>query len=165
MLHGSMQFRWPKKSRPSGTVSDHPVNCPEQGRKQLRKSGYSGAGTTFHNTFITKAVELGVIGTVVYSMLYILPLIRICNPTDSVYRQQLIRSVVLVAITASIFRDYNIGGVRSTSILVAIFLGLANLWPLAARFEEASRVFHDPALPKETDPASLRLFDTPGQPS
>ena len=28
-------------------------------QKMLRKSGFSGAGTTFHNTYISKAVGLG----------------------------------------------------------------------------------------------------------
>ncbi len=101
----------------------------EQHKKLLRKSGYSGAGTTFHNTFITKAVELGVVATFFYMLLYLLPLIRICQPTDFVEEQHLVRSILLVTTTASLFRDYNIGGVRSTAILVSIFLGLANLWP------------------------------------
>ena len=101
----------------------------ERHKKLLRKSGYSGAGTTFHNTFITKAVELGVIATSFYLLLYVLPLIRICTATEYIEEQHLVRSVLLVTITASLFRDYNIGGVRSTATMISIFLGLANLWP------------------------------------
>ncbi len=104
----------------------------EDAWRELRKSGYSGAGTTFHNTFITKAVELGMLTTIVYALMYLVSLMRICKPTDDVLRQQLIRSIIVLTLTASIFRDYNVGGVRSTSMLVAVFLGLANLWPLAA---------------------------------
>ncbi len=137
----------------------------EQGRKLLRKSGYSGAGTTFHNTFITKAVELGMIAAFIYTLLYIVPLIRICKPTDYVHEQQLVRSIIVLTLTASIFRDYNIGGVRSTAMMVAVFWGLANLWPLAAEFEQASQDAADnQALPEETtDPASGRLLRIPGQ--
>lgn len=101
----------------------------ERHQRQLERTGYSGTGTTFHNTFITKAVELGVIATLLYLPLYLVPLIRICAPTEYGEEQQLVRNVLLVAITASVFRDYNIGGVRSTSVLISIFLGLANLWP------------------------------------
>ncbi len=138
----------------------------EQGRKLLRKSGYSGAGTTFHNTFITKAVELGMIATLVYALLYVVPLIRICQWTDYVHEQQLVRSIVVLTLTASLFRDYNIGGVRSTAMLVAVFLGLANLWPLAADFEQASQEATDQqTLPHETtDPSGVRLSRIPGQP-
>ena len=45
----------------------------EAEQKSLRSSGFSGAGTTFHNTFITKAVDLGLIATFVYSLLYLVP--------------------------------------------------------------------------------------------
>lgn len=106
----------------------------EQGRKQLRISGYSGAGTTFHNTFITKAVELGLLVTLAYLSIYVMALWNISDTSGDAPTQQLIRSIILLTITASIFRDYNIGGVRSTSMLAAIFLGLANLWPFASRF-------------------------------
>jgi O-antigen ligase len=122
-----------------------------QGRKLLRKSGYSGAGTTFHNTFITKAVELGMIALVSYTLLYLVPLIRICIPTNYALEQQLVRNILLLTLTASLFRDYNIGGVRSTSMMVAVFWGLANFWPLAASFEQASQNASDqPALPEQT---------------
>lgn len=123
----------------------------EEAGKVLRKSGYSGIGTTFHNTFVTKAVELGLLAAGIYTLMYIVPIIRICRPTPYVLEQQLIRSIVVLTLTASIFRDYNIGGVRSTSIIVAVFLGLANLWPLAAEFEQASQDAEDNlALPGET---------------
>jgi O-antigen ligase len=105
-------------------------------RKLLRESGYSGAGTTFHNTFITKAVELGVPATALYSLLYIVPLLRICAPTSHPAQQQLLRNVLLVVITASLFRDYNIGGVRSTALLTSIFIGLANLSPWLNLWDE-----------------------------
>ncbi len=105
------------------------------GENRLSISGYSGAGTTFHNTFITKAVELGIIATAVYMLLYILPLFRICEPTCFRYEQEVVRSILILTLTASLFRDYNIGGVRSTSILVAVFLGLANLWPLVVDWQ------------------------------
>lgn len=111
----------------------------EEAHKHLRKSGYSGAGTTFHNTFITKSVELGVLVTLVYATLYLVPLIQLCKSTDDELTQHLIRAVVLLTLTASIFRDYNIGGVRSTSMLAAVFLGLANLWPYASVFSFAWR--------------------------
>lgn len=109
----------------------------EAGHKLLRASGYSGAGTTFHNTFITKAVELGLVATFFYSLIYVVALLRTCTPSKYVLQQHLIRSMVVLTLTASVFRDYNVGGVRSTTILVAVFLGLANLWPLAEEFEQA----------------------------
>ncbi len=138
-----------------------------QGRKLLRKSGYSGAGTTFHNTFITKAVELGLIAAFSYALLYIVPLVRICKPTDLVLEQQLVRNILVLTLTASLFRDYNIGGVRSTSLMVAVFWGLANLWPLASEFEQAfeNSVDHQMLPEDTTEPVSgglLRILDQRG---
>ncbi|MEZ6102388.1 MAG: O-antigen ligase family protein [Pirellulaceae bacterium] len=98
--------------------------------KRLRKSGFSGAGTTFHNTFISKSVDLGLAVTGVYTLLYLLPLIRICVSSRYRYEQELLRSMLLLTLTASIFRDYNIGGIRSTAMLSAAFLGACNLWPM-----------------------------------
>ena len=137
----------------------------EQGKKELRTSGYSGAGTTFHNTFITKAVELGLVATFLYSLLYVVSLLRICAPVGDAFQQQLIRSLVVLTLTASIFRDYNVGGVRSTAILAAVFLGLANLWPLVPEFERAGRDVEDNQLPqmKTSQTPANRLVSSLGQ--
>ncbi len=101
----------------------------EDQRKQLRKSGFSGAGTTFHNTFLTKAVDMGVVVTGIYCLLYLIPLFHVCQPTRFALEQTLVRSMVLLTLTASIYRDYNIGGIRSTAMIGAMFLGVANMWP------------------------------------
>ena len=100
----------------------------EDEQKTLRKSGFSGAGTTFHNTFISKAVDLGLVVTGLYSLLYLLPLFRICTPSTITHEHDFLRSMLLLIVTAAIFRDYNIGGIRSTAMLSSIFLGLGNLW-------------------------------------
>jgi O-antigen ligase len=99
----------------------------EAEQKTLRRSGFSGGGTTFHNTFITKAVDLGLIVTAIYALLYLVPLIRGCTPSAHPRDDTLIRSMVLLTITTALYRDYNIGGVRSTAMAGAMFLGLANL--------------------------------------
>jgi O-antigen ligase len=137
----------------------------EEGHKELRSSGYSGAGTTFHNTFVTKAVELGLVTTFFYSLMYVVSLARICIPTVHIFEQQLIRNVLVLSLTASIFRDYNVGGVRSTAILVAVFLGLANLLALVARFEQVPQDIDDsPATQVRTVPsAGQRMLNSSGQ--
>ncbi len=114
------------------------ADLSEAARKHLRRGGYSGAGTTFHNTFITKAVELGVVVTSIYALLYLIPVLRICRPSRFAYEQELLRSLIVVITTASLFRDYNIGGIRSTAIMVAVFLGVANLWHLVENWESFS---------------------------
>ena len=97
---------------------------------RLRKNiGYSGAGTTFHNTFVTKAVDLGLIATCLYSLMYVVPFSRICAPSQYPREQHLVRAMILLTLTTAIFRDYNIGGVRSTAVMGTVFLGIANLWP------------------------------------
>jgi O-antigen ligase len=102
----------------------------EEEQKTLRKSGFSGAGTTFHNTFITKAVDMGVGVTCLYALLYLVPLWRLCRKSAFPLEQDFVRNMALLILTASLYRDYNIGGVRSTAMLAAIFLGLGMLWPL-----------------------------------
>jgi len=109
----------------------------EAHQRTLRRSGFSGAGTTFHNTFISRAVDLGLIVTCIYSLLYFVPLVRICRPSEYSHEQALIRSMILLTLTTAIFRDYNIGGIRSTAMMGAMFLGLANLWQFVALWSEA----------------------------
>lgn len=102
----------------------------ELNEKNLGKdSGYKGAGTTFHNTFVTKAVDLGLVATFLYSLLYVIPLSRICAPSEFPWEQHLVRTMILLTLTTAIFRDYNIGGVRSTTVMGTVFLGMASLWP------------------------------------
>jgi O-antigen ligase len=108
----------------------------ESEQKSLRTSGFSGAGTTFHNTYITKAVDLGLIATFIYSLLYLWPLARICRPTAHAAEDALLRSMLILVVTTAIFRDYNIGGIRSTAMAGSIFLGLANLRHLAAQCKD-----------------------------
>jgi O-antigen ligase len=100
----------------------------ESEQRTLRRAGFSGTGTTFHNTFISKAVDLGVFVAFLYCLLYFVPLCRVCAKSPNRLELALIRSVLLLVLTASIYRDYNIGGVRSTVIIGAIFLGLACVW-------------------------------------
>lgn len=150
---GSLVEEKPWTGHGFGTSGD----LSAQGRKLLRRSGYSGAGTTFHNTFITKAVELGIPAAIVYTLLYLVPLVRICRPTSCVLEQQLVRNIIIMSLTASLFRDYNIGGVRSTAVMVAVFLGLANLWTATGGFDSTPKnSAGDEALPDK--PADLQAI-------
>ena len=113
----------------------------ELNEKRLRRNtGYSGAGTTFHNTFVTKAVELGLIATCLYSLMYVVPFSRICAPSEYPWEQHLVRSMIILTLTTAIFRDYNIGGVRSTAFMGTVFLGLANLWPRLLLWQAEDRL-------------------------
>ena len=106
--------------------------------KWLLTMGFTGAGTTFHNTFISKTVDLGIIVAALYAMLYLVPMIRICRLSEWPLDQRLVRGMILLTLTTALFRDYNIGGVRSTAIIGAVFLGIANLWP--PRWTEEARI-------------------------
>ncbi|MCA9149617.1 MAG: O-antigen ligase family protein [Planctomycetales bacterium] len=99
-----------------------------EAQRYLRRTGFSGAGTTFHNTFISKAVDFGLVATGLYMLLYIVPLWRICPEDEYRLERELIRGIIVLTITTAIYRDYNIGGVRSTVVIGAIFLGLASIW-------------------------------------
>jgi len=121
----------------------------ENEQKTLRKSGFSGAGTTFHNTFISKAVDLGLIAAALYSFLYIVPLSRLCAGSTQPGELALLRDMLLLVVTTSIFRDYNIGGVRSTVLIGAIFLGLASLWWVGDTRERAGEAREpSPEMPR-----------------
>jgi O-antigen ligase len=122
----------------------------ESHRVELRKSGFSGVGTTFHNTFITRAVELGLVTTFFYSLLYVVPFVRICRPSQYPDEQHLVRAIILLTLTTCLFRDYNVGGVRSTALTGAVFLGLANLWHFVPYWGQVES-------PAEADAAQLPL--------
>ena len=50
-----------------------------------------------------------------------------CSAAERPLEDALIRNMLVLIVTTSIYRDYNIGGVRSTVFLSSIFLGLACL--------------------------------------
>lgn len=110
------------------------TDLTEAQAKWLRSVGFSGGGSTFHNTFISKAVDLGLIAAFFYSLLYFVPLLRTCRIWSPRHEQELMRSMILLTLATALFRDYNIGGIRSTAMLGAIFLGLTNVWPLLSAY-------------------------------
>lgn len=123
------------------------TNLTEVEDKWLRSLGFSGGGSTFHNTFISKAVDLGLIATFCYSLIYLVPLLRTSRIWHPRHEQELVRSVILLTLVTGLFRDYNIGGIRSTSMLGAMFLGLTNVWPLLSDYGRKERVKSEFDLP------------------
>ncbi len=98
--------------------------------ESLDQIGFHAAGASFHNTFLTKAVEFGLPIAAVYLLLFLRPIIQIAGRTRWPSERALVRSMCLLALTASLYVDINVGGVRSIAIFNAAFLGLANLWPV-----------------------------------
>ncbi len=131
----------------------------EDAHKILRRSGFSGAGTTFHNTFITKTVDTGLIATFVYSLLYLVPFSRVCRATPYPLEESLVRSLLILTLTTSLFRDYSIGGIRSTALIGTIFLGLGNLWNLTGFWEHDWQADYRPSrvLPHAVDEPEPQL--------
>jgi len=103
-----------------------------QSSNQLAKSGLLdnipslSAGAPFHSTFIDNAVDSGLLATSIYILLFIIPIIRSRKYLPSGEQPKLIAAICFGVLISAIFINYNIGGVRSVSITIAILLGFAN---------------------------------------
>ena len=83
--------------------------------------------SSFHNNFIDVAAQSGVVVTLLYLALFIVPISRLLA---SDLDQQLKRTLLFITISmfvAANFVNYNIGGLRATSLSLSVFLGIANL--------------------------------------
>jgi len=92
----------------------------------LHRMGFRAAGASFHNTFISKAVDSGLIVAFSYVMLFVVPILRDRELHPDPVRV-CIRTVSVVVLVSALFKDMNIGGVRSIALSTTIFLGLANV--------------------------------------
>ena len=90
------------------------------------------AGAPFHSTFIDNAVDSGLLSIFIYSMLFITPIIRARKYWPEKTQAKLIVAICYGILISAIFINYNIGGVRSVSITIAILLGLAN-WSILTK--------------------------------
>jgi len=82
---------------------------------------------SFENNFIDTAVQSGVIVSVLYALAFLVPIHRAFHSRlEPNLRRLLVHASIAVMISA-LFTNYNIGGLRSTSLAAAVFLGLSNL--------------------------------------
>ena len=90
------------------------------------------AGAPFHSTFVDNAVDSGLLSTFIYLMLFITPIVRARMYWPGKNQAKLIVAIFYGILISAIFINYNIGGVRSISITIALLLGLAN-WSILAK--------------------------------
>ena len=94
----------------------------------LYKSLHLQIGTSFHNNFIDTAVQSGIVVLLSYMLLFLVPMYRLVRSTtiDDDLRKLLLFACVVVLVSIQ-FVNYNIGGLRLTSLSASILLGMANL--------------------------------------
>jgi O-antigen ligase len=93
----------------------------------LRAGSFRAAGASLHNAYLTSAFEYGVPLGLLYAWLMLSPLAAVTDvvtrrPDDVLART--LRAMAVVVCVAAAFTDVNIGGVRATSLLGALVLGL-----------------------------------------
>ncbi len=91
----------------------------------LRRHGFPVAGASFHNTFLTRAFENGVLASVAYVIVLLTAFYRAASLVRKSKEAALTFAVLSVVLSISTFRDINIGGMRQIVILSAVFVGIA----------------------------------------
>ena len=91
----------------------------------LRQVRFRAEGASFHNTFISRAVEFGVPNALLYLAIYVIAFLRTARAASHSLEARFLMAMVLVCTTASVYKDINIGGLRSISVSTALFVGLA----------------------------------------
>ncbi|MGE4303765.1 MAG: O-antigen ligase family protein [Novosphingobium sp.] len=96
----------------------------------LRRHGFPAAGASFHNTFLTRAFENGILVSGAYIGVLLTALYRAGGLVRRSQEAALTFAMLVVVISISTFRDINIGGMRQIVIYSAVFIGAALQLPV-----------------------------------
>ena len=92
--------------------------------KMLSEGHFYAAGASFHNTFLTKAVDMGLIVASLYVLVYVVPLVMLIKSSMPIaMKRYLVGCLVAIPIVA-FFVDINVGGARLTVFASAFYLGI-----------------------------------------
>lgn len=90
----------------------------------LSEGGFYAAGASFHNSFLTKAVDMGLIVASLYILVYVVPLVMLIrSSTPIAMKRYLVGCLVAIPIVA-FFVDINVGGARLAVFASAFYLGI-----------------------------------------
>ncbi|MGA9407932.1 MAG: O-antigen ligase family protein [Bacteroidota bacterium] len=84
-------------------------------------------GVPFHNNYIDVAVESGIIAMVLYLLVFVIPVIRAFKSLRIYPENKVFFAAAMAIFVNTLTVDYNIGGIRVSSFMVTVFLGVANL--------------------------------------
>jgi len=82
--------------------------------------------SSFHNVFIDTALQSGLMVMFFYMLLFITPLYRVVSLKKVSPLKNLLLFTSVAMVISVIFVNYSIGGLRSTSLAMSVFLGVAN---------------------------------------
>ncbi|MHA1381555.1 MAG: O-antigen ligase family protein [Candidatus Helarchaeota archaeon] len=81
----------------------------------------------FHNNFLNMGLQSGLISSFFYLMLFIIPIYKLLTLNMNKYLKNTLIFISIAVFINVFFVTYSIGGLRSTSLSVGIFFGIANL--------------------------------------
>lgn len=93
----------------------------------LKDQNFKAAGASFHNTFLTRAFDNGVLASLSYLVIFLVAMRRAAGKIFFSPEARLVFSAIVVALAITTYRDINSGGMRSITVLVSVFLGLGLL--------------------------------------
>ncbi len=117
----------------------------------LRSNNFKAAGAGFHNTFLTRAFDNGILSAASYLAIFLIAMRRAAGKIQFSPEARLVFSAIVVALAITTYRDINAGGMRSITVLVSVFLGLGLLCgirrsiPLAKASSYSRRTHDKPA--------------------
>jgi len=82
--------------------------------------------SSFHNVFIDTAIHSGLIVTFFYMLVFIIPVYRLLSCKEKSTLKNMLVFISIAVLVSINFVNYSIGGLRSTSLAMSVFLGVAN---------------------------------------
>lgn len=95
----------------------------------LGEGHFYAAGASFHNTFLTKAVDMGVGIAFVYLLVYLIPLVRLLRSSMPLDLKRYVAGSLISILIVAFFVDINVGGARLTVFAAAFFIGVGTVAP------------------------------------
>jgi hypothetical protein len=95
----------------------------------LGEGHFYAAGASFHNTFLTKAVDMGIGVALVYILVYVVPLVRVVRSSMPLELKRYIAGCLIGISIVAFFVDINVGGARLTVFASSFFIGIGAIAP------------------------------------
>lgn len=90
---------------------------------QLREMNFRAAGASVHNTYLTIAINYGLPAAISLLAIYMVALLRAARYAHISAEARFVIALIVVTMASGFYKDINIGGLRSISVIGTILLG------------------------------------------
>ena len=120
----------------------------------LSEGHFYAAGASFHNTFLTKAVDMGLVVTTIYFLVYVVPLMVLVKSSMPILTKRYLVGCLVPIPVVAFFVDINVGGARLAVFASAFYLGIGLVsivfYP-SIRSRDEKSIHENGGLPAQVD--------------